>query len=1000
MLKKLVIIILLFVNILNISGQMSGQYFNPDTAYIKAVNLYSDKAYKAAENAFEKLKHQITDRQKLGDVYFYLASIAVRTGNDNADELLTYFTQHFPTHPKRTVVYFDAADYYFSHGDLNKAQEYILQVDPGSLSPDEYEKYNFYLAYTYLKQNQYKKAARLFEKLLNSKNYGTQARYYYGYLAYKQDNFAKAKKYFDMVADDSNFRNKLPYYRADMYFKLQKFDKAIEESLKIYDKANRKEKSQLAKIIGESYFNLGEYDKAIPYLKAYKGVKGRWNNVDYYQLGYAYYKTGDYDKAIENFNKIINGNNAVAQNAYYHLADAYLATGQKMKALNAFKKVSEMSFNKKMQEDAFYNYAKLSYELGNPFENSSKVILRYLKQYPDTPYRKELEDLLVNSYLTSNNYEEALKILEKNKQTHTQTYQKAAFYRGLELINEGNYPEAKNMFEKILNEGFDLHYRLLSKFWKAEMDFRLHNYEAARAGFEDFLMINKDKFSKESKLVYYNLGYTYFKLKNYQKAAGYFEKFIKTKPDKKLLKDSYLRLGDSYFASKKYWPAMEAYNKAIAMKGADADYAFYQKAISYGFVGKNRKKIDELNQFIRQFPQSKLLPDALYQLGSTYLILNEETKALSAFERLLSAYPQSKYVPVVLLKEGLIYYNNNKNDLALEKFKEVVDKFPNTPVAYQAAENIKNIYIEDGQAAAYSEWAKRYPWINVSNAELDDAVFTTAEEKYFEGKPDAITALEKYLQQYPGGLHALKAHYHLARLYKKKGKKGKVALHYEYISTQPQNDYTLEAIRELADFQLQNNQWVKAIQYLERLELLSNSPDDLIFARSNLMKAYYHTKQPDKAMEYAEKVLNNNKSNKQMKHDAQVIIARVSLENGDEAKARLYYEKLAESANGKIAAESLYYVAYFQNKDKKYDQSNKTIAKLTKKYAKYKYWASKALVLMARNTYAKGDAFNATYILESVIKNFKQYPDVIQEAQDLLKEIKQKESEKNSDSGN
>jgi tetratricopeptide (TPR) repeat protein len=43
------------------------------------------------------------------------------------------------------------------------------------------------------------------------------------------------------------------------------------------------------------------------------------------------------------------------------------------------------------------------------------------------------------------------------------------------------------------------------------------------------------------------------------------------------LTDSYLRLGDCQFATSKYWPAMEAYNKAIDMKGVDADYAYYQK---------------------------------------------------------------------------------------------------------------------------------------------------------------------------------------------------------------------------------------------------------------------------------------------------------------------------------------------------------------------------------------------------------------------------------------
>jgi cytochrome c-type biogenesis protein CcmH/NrfG len=113
-------------------------------------------------------------------------------------------------------------------------------VDPGELSPAEYEKYNFYLGYTYLKQKDYKKAARLFEKLLKSEKYGKQAKYYYAYIAYQQDDFAKAQKYFNMVADESNFNKKMPYYRADMYFKLHQFDKAIAEAKKFTTTPARK----------------------------------------------------------------------------------------------------------------------------------------------------------------------------------------------------------------------------------------------------------------------------------------------------------------------------------------------------------------------------------------------------------------------------------------------------------------------------------------------------------------------------------------------------------------------------------------------------------------------------------------------------------------------------------------------------------------------------------------------------------------------------------------
>jgi tetratricopeptide (TPR) repeat protein len=62
---------------------------------------------------------------------------------------------------------------------------------------------------------------------------------------------------------------------------LGNFQKAIDLGDKAMAKSSAIEKSELNKIIGESYFNLKQYDKAIPYLSQYKGKKGRWNNTDF-----------------------------------------------------------------------------------------------------------------------------------------------------------------------------------------------------------------------------------------------------------------------------------------------------------------------------------------------------------------------------------------------------------------------------------------------------------------------------------------------------------------------------------------------------------------------------------------------------------------------------------------------------------------------------------------------------------------------------------------------
>jgi len=92
----------------------------------------------------------------------------------------------------------------------------------------------------------------------------------------------------------------------------------------------------------------------------------------------------------------------------------------------------------------------------------------------------------------------------------------------------------------------------------------------------------------------------------------------------------------------------------------------------------------------------------------------------------------------------------------------------------------------------------------------------------------------------------------------------------------------------------------------------------------------------------------------------------------------------------------LYYNAYFKNKDGNYEASNQKVQKLAKDYSGYKYFGAKGLVIMAKNFYALDDAYQATYILESVITNFKEFDDVVEEAQTELNKIKSEEAKTNS----
>ena len=51
---------------------------------------------------------------------------------------------------------------------------------------------------------------------------------------------------------------------------------------------------------------------------------------------------------------------------------------------------------------------------------------------------------------------------------------------------------------------------------------------------------------------------------------------------------------------------------------------------------------------------------------------------------------------------------------------------------------------------------------------------------------------------------------------------------------------------------------------------------------------------------------------------------------------------------------------------------------------------------MAKNFYGLKDSYQATYILDNVINNFTDYPDVVEEAKKELGAIKAEESKTNS----
>lgn len=982
-------------------GQQSEIDVNLLADYNHAVKLFNSKAYAAAQKTFTEVSENAQDRRRLkADADYFDAMCAIRLNQTDADKKVLNFVENHPNSNKKDKAYFNVGNYYFANKKASYSLKWYSKVNIDALSEANRKELNFKMGYAFLSTRNLDLAKNKFITLINDPKYGNDSRYYFGYISYKQEDYVIAEKTLQEIADDQAYKSEVTYYLLDISFKAGRFEKCIEVGKQLLEKAKPKEKSEISKIIGESYFNLQKYEEAIPYLKSYRGKKGKWNNTDYYQLGYAYFKQNDFENAVSNFNRIIDEENNVSQKAYYNLGECYIYLEKKPEALNAFKSASEMNFDLKVKEDAALNYAKLSYEEGNPYKSVAEVLQDFLKAYPKSPSYAEINGLVVTSFLYQQDYQGALDYLAKNKSKQNRDLtNEVSYYRAIQLFNTNKLQEALPYFAQG-KKSSDNSVKDQSKYWSAETNYRLGELQTALNEFSEFKNSSSKSEIVEFAQVDYNIGYTHFKLKDYPNAAKSFQDFINTEnEDMTMNDDATIRMGDSYFATKEYTKAIKSYKKVAEEFGTGADYAQYQMAMSYGFLDRNDDKVTQLEGLLTNFELSNFRDDALFQLGNTYSAQKDNEKSHGAYKRLFSRFPRSSYNPRALLRDGLLYYNDNENEKALNTYKQIVAKFPNSPQAREAVENAEKVHIDMGTVDEYAVWVKGLSFVDVKDADIDNATYESAENKFLANDVEkAIAGFGKYVASFPNGLHALKANFYLSQLLVKINNPDEAIIGYRYVVSQPQSEFSEEALNKLSQILLEKEDWENAIPLLERLEQEANFAQNILYAQSNLMKGYYQSGFFEKAVNYAEKILLQDKLEVNVEYDAKIIIARSAFRTDDFPKAEEFYTEVERNASGELKAEALYFSAYFQNLNKQYADSNKTVQTITSDYSAYKYWGAKSFIVMAKNYYAleNSDPYQATYILENIIKNFTQFEDVVNDAKNELKKIKLNEAKTNN----
>ena len=985
---------LMFVCILSVTFILKAQQsqINNDATqlYYQALDFYKLKNFVKAKELFneyivrKEVLHEKLYQSLLSDAKFYKAICAFELAQPDAEKLLLDYIEKEDDSPTKKVAYYHLGRLLFDNKKYGEAIEYFKQVDLSNLSRAERDEYKFELGYSYFHTKNLDDAYRYFKETKEVQNkYYYPSNYYYGYISYTQKKFDDALKSFEKLKESKLYEKVIPYYIAQIYFQRKQYDEVIKYLQPLIADSNLKYFEELNLILGQAYFETKNYEKTVKHIEVYT-KRNKARKEELFQLGYANYQIKKYNEAISNLQQLDNLTDSIGQNALYILGDCFLKTGNKQNALAAFQKASKIDIDKFIVEEATFNFAKLSAELGYG-KQAITSLQEYITNYPNSKHNEEAKEILSDLLLTTKNYKEALTIIEtiQNKSPKVKkAYQQIAFLRGTEVFNDKDYDEAIRLFNTSLKNPIEAEFKALCHYWLGESFYQKDQYNNAFSEYNKFLDLAENLNLKEKNWLLananYSAGYTQFKQQKFSNAAKYFTEAIaksqlsqKPEAKSKIYPDASLRNGDCNFMLKNYSLAVANYDAIIQTRAVGGDYALFQKATIQGIQGKYEDKIITLENIPRQFSNSIYNDDAQYHIGDAYISLNKSQTAVTAFNNLILKFPNSPFVSKSYLRLGLIYYNQDNIKKATESYKTVVEKYPQSNDAKEALLALREMSISEGNPDIYMDVVSKNNNINVSYSEKDSISYLSAETQYIKGQcDDAVKKFDNYLTQFPNGYFLLQAQFYRAECLFKQKQYAASVKGYEYVANAGQNVFRERALVKAAEinyYELKDYNNANQLYNL-LLENASNS-DNIFIANLGLMRCAFYLNQFSKINTYAEKILSSNQSTPEQITEANFYSAKFHQQNNNLATAETFYQKVVAKSTNVIGAESQYQIALIQFNNKKLKEAEDLCFKVADNYSSYEYWVIKAYILLSDIYLANNNKFQAKATLESIIEN-------------------------------
>lgn len=951
-------------------------------SFREARDLYNQGLYDRAKVLFNR-NDDILSRG-------YALMCDLKTGTEGAWEEAELYVTAVPESVLVPQIEFLQGTRFFDKGDFAKAAVHFDRISDYDLDPSLRAEYLYKNAYSHYASGNRFEAEQLFNRVLTLpySNYSAPARYYLGYLKYETKAFPEAAGLFELAAEDPRFSDIAGYYLLECRFMMKDYGYVIEKSSDLFARVPEDRRPHLARIISESYLVKGDKSKAKEYYEKQLATRTTRTRTDWFYAGTLLFTVKDYEGSIANFSKMNHYRDSLGQIATYQMGYSYIETRNKVAAMDAFRQASSLEYDQAIKEDAFYNYAKLTFDLNH----DTSAFYDYLDKYGGKGKDDRIYSYMAMASLYSHDYEGAVAAYDKIDELDENmkgNYMKAYYMRANQLIINGAWRDAipclKAAAYYVPRQN---PFNQMARYWLAESYYRTGDYYSAREVLTDLYNLSALDGKIEGDLISYQMAYAFFQEEKYSDALKWFQNYLAT-TDRTFASDAQTRIGDCYFFRQDYRTAISAYERKLsAYPDPDDIYPYFRAGLSAGLLGDNGRKIRFLEQVKSAAPSVPYYSEAMYELGRAYVTAGDSEDAMRTFKTLRSTTSDMNYVSRSLIEMGMISRNLGKYDKALSFYKQVIETVPGTDDAEAALLAIESIYRVRQEPDAYLAYVSKLgDKANRSEEQKENVYFSTAEQIYLSGDyAKGVTVLEHYLAQYPDAAYLAKAEFYLGECCRGTNRKEEAADYYQRSIKDGIDGAFLEvAYLQHAKLSYSLGRYKDALESSRALKEKARMEENRSSATVGIMRAAFKARLWPDALAASDDILSSNVFNADIKREATFVKAKSCLGMSRRAEAFTILEGLAaaypSTAEGAEASYMIIQDLYDQGR---FEEVENRVYDFSAKSGSQNYWLAKCYIVLGDSFVELGNMAQAEVTFESVSNGYRPAPGTEDDIRDQI----------------